>query len=180
MNTLAELRALYSEFITQAQAEQVPEKAAKIATLGESYPSNNHGTYQLFPMYYDSWVAVFARKDHIGQLLKYEKRGQTENHQIWEQCTSVSVRIMKRFDTTKLDPRESIPVFWNGHTVLYWILSDIRTEPLTTDLFVPGQWWTKAQEYLPKADTEMETAAKNSQEIERQNLHDKLLIDISV
>ena len=169
--TLSELREIHSVYIQQAIDEEVPQKAAKIALLGPAYVSDHHGVYNMFPVLYGNLTAVFTKKDFNGKFISHGK---------WEQCTRVLVTITKRFDPTVLNKYENIPEFWVGDSVLRWTLSDIRTEPLETDLFVPGKWWDKAQDYLPKAEEQILSAIKSSQEEERKRLYKKLLIGINI
>ena len=167
MKTLKELKEIRDNYLQQAWDEQIPQKAIQVASLGEVYISPFHGNYRIFPMLYGSNYAVFTHHTKEGKLIK---------HGEWEQVDQISVYIHRNFNPYKVDPWNQIPVFWNGLQVLKWTVSNVRTELLDTDIFIPGKWWEQAQEYLPEAESKIQKAAKAAQEVERQELHEKLLI----
>lgn len=165
--TLAELRTLKDEWLQRAQDEEIPPKAVQIANLGETYSSPYHGDYHIFPMMYGSHYAVFTHHHKDGCLIEHGR---------WEQVDEIYVTIQKNFNPYKLDKHNEIPFFWDGLLVMRWTISDFWEQLQSTDLFIPGAWWDKAQEYLPQAQAEIKKSAKQAVEAERLQLYEQLLI----
>lgn len=169
--SLTELKEVKQLWLQRAIDESIPQNAIKIAKLGERYQSVHHGAYHIYPVLISTRYAVFTHRHKEGRLIR---------HGVWEQLDTISVHLVNKFDPYKLDKFEQLPLFWDGLKVLSWTLSDRRDEFSSNDLFIPGNWWEQAKEYLPQAANKVAASAKIAKEHERMQLYAQLLIDQEV